>query len=216
VTDGRRRFVRGPRYADLQEPWLSGAIPAFQRFVQSLPEANRPERFEVLDVAFRIAGTGSLGALRIAVLTRGKSDDDAGWLFDMKQQGVPSALRLGTSPEGGPAERVATAIRTCLAHPPRMIGVTSIGDASLFVRRLAPQEDKLNFANIERNDLEPIARYFGALLGATHRRGAASPPSRWTAAAQSQVVDHAVVLSGIHEATYLAMCKAVARSALHA
>jgi hypothetical protein len=132
----------------------------------------------------------------------------------MKQQGAPSALSLGTSPALDPAERVATAIRTCLAHPPRMIGVTSIGEASLFVRRLAPQEDKLNFANIERNDLEPVARYFGSLLGATHRRGAASPPSRWTAAEQSEVVDHAVILSGIHEATYLAMCKAVARGGL--
>jgi hypothetical protein len=95
-----------------------------------------------------------------------------------------------------------------------MIGATHIGDASMFVRRLAPQEDKLNFANIACSDLEPVARYSGALLSAAHLRGAASPPSRWTAPEQIELVDHAVVLAGIHEATYLAMCKAVARGAL--
>jgi len=215
LVDGQRRFVRGPRYADLKEPWASGAVEAFQRFVQSLPEANHPERFEVLDIAFRIAGTGSLGSLRIAVLTRGKSDDDAGWLFDMKEQGVPAGVPLGASPVADPAERVATAIRTCLVHPPRMIGTTSIGDTSLFVRRLAPQEDKLNFAALEQRDLEPVARYFGTLLANAHRRGAASPPSPWTAAAQREIVDHAIVLAGIHEASYLALCKTVARGALH-
>lgn len=214
VVAGQRRFVRGPRYADLPEPWLSLTAPAFQRYVQALPEAKHPERFDVLDVAFRIAGTGSLGALRIAVLTRGKSGEESGWLFDMKEEGVPSALPVATRVLENPAERVLTAIRASLAHPPRMIGTTSVGDAPLLVRRLSPQEDKLDFGSVKTEDLELVARYFGALLARAHRRSAEVPCGSWTPSQQEELVDHAVVLAGIHEATYLALCTLVARGAL--
>jgi uncharacterized protein (DUF2252 family) len=211
VVDGKRRFVRGPRYADLPPDLQAAAPAAFSHYVQGLHFAERKgDRFDVQDVAFRIAGTGSLGGLRIAVLTRGKSDDDAGWLFDMKEEGTPSAAPVMTAPpvQGeNPALRVVTAIKKCLGKPPRMIGTSEIAGIPLFVRRLTPQEDKLNFATVATTDLEAIARYFGALVGRAHRRGATVVPSRWTEEECGKVVDHAVVLAGWHESTYLSFCK---------
>ncbi|MEO6292528.1 MAG: DUF2252 family protein [Burkholderiaceae bacterium] len=52
---------------------------------------HEPEFFEVLDVARRIAGNGSLGVDRFVVLVRGKGNPDNNYLLDLKQA-VPSAL----------------------------------------------------------------------------------------------------------------------------
>src|SRR5262249_44813898 len=80
----------------------------------------------ILDAALRIAGTGSLGGLRIAVLVEGRGGRDGQWIFDLKEQGTPSAAVLLGEPELDPAGRVVTAYRGCIAHPARSIGATQI------------------------------------------------------------------------------------------
>jgi hypothetical protein len=111
-----------------------------------------------------------------------------------------------------PAERVCQGIQACLRRPPRMIGTTRLRRESMFVRRLMPQEDKLEFAQLPADELEPLVRHLGALLGAAHRRGAARPPeSAWSAKDADRLLRGAVALAGLHEATYLAYCKLVRR-----
>jgi uncharacterized protein (DUF2252 family) len=220
-TSAGRRFIRGDRYRDLDPDLVAKAHAAFARFVEKLdPErAQTRDHFVVEDVAFRIAGTGSLGVLRIAVLTRGKGELDSRWIFDMKAQGTPAAeALLGAPPESrapesrapeSPAERVLRATQTCLEHPPRMLGSTDLDDFSLFVRRLLPQEDKLDLTRLRPEELPELARYLGALLGSVHRRGALRPPNAvWTTAEQTLLIEHAIVIAGLHEAAYLALCKA--------
>lgn len=209
VRNGRRRFKHGERYAELP-PAIAEKVPeAFERYVRDEPGAERRrERFEIVDLAFRIAGTGSLGALRIAVLTRGKGNGDGGWLFDMKEEGEPSASLALPTPAEAPARRVLAAVRTCLARPPRMIGTSTLDGTSLFVRRLSPQEDKLDLTRVDPSDLPAVASHLGALVGRAHRRAATQKPSApWTDDAQSALIDRAISLAGIHEACYLAMCK---------
>jgi len=205
-----RRFVRGDRYQDLPPALIASAHEAFARYVERLDPAHTvsADHFKVEDVAFRVAGTGSLGSLRIAVLTQGKGDLDNRWIFDMKSEGAPSASELAPAIPGPPAERVLKATLACLEHPPRLAGTTILGDQSLFVRRLLPQEDKLDLTHLRREELPDLARYLGARIGFAHRRGATSlPQSRWTPAEQAQLTDHAIVVAGLHEAAYLALCK---------
>jgi len=222
-TSSGRRFVRGDRYRDLTPELASKAQAAFARYVERLDpvRAQARDHFVVEDLAFRIAGTGSLGVLRVAVLTRGKGEPDSRWIFDMKAEGVPAAATLlGSEAQGraadapsalpplSPAERVLRATRACLLHPPRMLGTTELDDSSLFVRRLLPQEDKLDLARLRPEELPELARYLGALLGSTHRRGAVRAPSAlWTAAEQALLTEHAILIAGLHEAAYLALCK---------
>jgi uncharacterized protein (DUF2252 family) len=205
---GRRRFVRGERYADLPAAAARALPAAFARYLESLPEASRPaaEETEILDAAFRIAGTGSLGVLRIAVLTRGKGDPDGAWLFDLKEEGAPAGARLGRVPAGPPTLRVAAGMRACLAATPRLLGTTSLLGLPLLGRRLAPQEDRLDVARLDAADLPRLARTLGALLGNAHRRGRTGRARRWTAAERAGVVARAVWLAGIHEGVYLAYC----------
>jgi uncharacterized protein (DUF2252 family) len=223
VERGERRFVRGDpdRYRELPKAIQREVPQAFARYVASLRPADRPEEpgaLEVLDCALRVAGTGSLGGLRIAVLVCRKGERDGGWIFDMKEQGDPSAAPLVGQLDMDPALRVVTALRASLAHPPRMLGTTRLGGTSMFVRRLAPQEDKLALHRINRHgdvepaihheDLGPLSSYLGALLGKAHRRGARVRPKKpWNAGERARIVDHAIVIAGIHEAMYLAICK---------
>jgi uncharacterized protein (DUF2252 family) len=212
VVHGKRRFIRGPRYEAISEKLRAKAVKAFAKYVRNLPRAERPAEasLEVIDAAFRVAGTGSLGCLRIAVLVRGKGGGDGAWVFDMKSEDEPSSASVVRPPRLPPAERVVTAIGACLTHPPRMIGTTRLRGKSMFVRRLAPQEDKLDLTKLTAEDLEPLARHLGALLGAGHRRGAKRMPRRaWTEKDRAMLMGRAIALSGAHESMYLAYCDRV-------
>ncbi len=223
VVKGERRFVRGARYAELPRAIAKGVRRAFHGYVAQLDEKVRPdsEAIEIVDAAWRIAGTGSLGTVRVAVLVRGKGGPDGAWVFDMKEQGDPSAYALlgrpSKSERMAPATRVLSAFRACVARPPHLLGTTTLGDLSLFVRRLSPQEDKLDLGEMRDSDLDPLAEYLGALVGRAHRRAATKKPKRaWTAADCDGVIDRAIAIAGIHEAAYLALCKIARADALRA
>ena len=209
---GGRRFLRGDHYEDLAPDLVPKARAAFQRYVERLDPSRSLARahFEIDDVAFRIAGCGSLGGLRIAVLTQGKGNVDNNWVFDMKAEGMPSAQALLEVSDQEPAERVRSATQECLAHPPRMMGTSDLDELSLFVRRLLPQEDKLDLLHLGADELPALAQYLGALLGRAHARGAKSLPKQsWTRAELTVLTDHAIVIAGLHEAAYLAMCRSL-------
>lgn len=215
VTGGKRHFVRGPRYADLPAEVVDAVPEAFDAYIKGLPEEDRPHKgsLEIIDCALRIAGTGSLGGLRIAVLVKGKGGPDGAWIFDMKEQGDPSASAILGAPALVPAERVCTSFRACVERPPRMLGSTllraSAGTSklSMFVRKLSPQEDKLNLRRLKGADLPGLATYLGALLGSAHARAATKVPKRWAAADLATVRAHAIALAGLHEAVYLDLCE---------
>jgi uncharacterized protein (DUF2252 family) len=211
LSRGKRRFTRGPRYADLPKAIRAKVPQAFERYIASATDADRPSKgsLEILDAALRIAGTGSLGGLRIAVLVEGKGGPNGAWIFDLKEQGSPSGARLLGAPKGNPAERVVTGFRACLEQPPRVMGTTHLGKISLFGRRLAPQEDKLVLRRIRREDLPALAAYLGALVGHAHRRGAKKRFSRWSKSDRDAVRAQAIQLAGVHEALYLGFCERV-------
>jgi uncharacterized protein (DUF2252 family) len=212
LAGGQRRFVRGPRYANIKPKLRTRVERAFAKFVKRNEEAARvpAEAFEILDAAFRVAGTGSLGCLRVALLLRGKGGADGAWIFDMKEEDEPSAALIVRPPKLEPAERVYTALKACLARPPRMTGTTRLRGQSMLVRRLAPQEDRLDWTKLASDDLEPLARHLGALLGAAHRRGAKRVPKKpWNERDRASVLWRAIALAGMHETMYLAYCRMV-------
>ena len=209
VEAGHRRFVRGDRYLDLPKDVLAALPAAVAAYAAGLSpdEQPRPKQLEIVDAAQRVAGTGSLGALRVALLVRGKGGSDGSWIFDMKEQVEPSASRLVATPPGSPAQRVISALRTCVEQPPRLLGTTRLGTADLFVRRLTPQEDKLDLGGLEAESLAPLALYLGALVGAAHARGSGNKNFQaWSERERSDLVRRAARLASLHEAIYLEWC----------
>ncbi len=209
LSHGARRFVRGSRYADLSTDRALKCTRAFESYLKGLPKALRPSAEEsvIEDVAFRIAGTGSIGMLRVAVLTRGDGPPDGPWIFDLKETADPPTNPSLRVPDGAPAERVVRAYRACFDRVPRMIGTARIGRRSMLVRRLSAQEDKLDIGSVDEDGLEAVARHLGALAGQAHRHGAAKRPKRpWRDADLDSMVERALSLAGIHYSVWLAWC----------
>jgi len=106
-----------------------------------------PGFFRVLDVARRIAGTGSLGVERYALLVAGKGSPDGNYLLDLKQA-LPSALapRLKwKQPEWqNEAQRVATLQRRLQAVPMAFLGPVVFDGTPFVLRGLQPVEDRVN------------------------------------------------------------------------
>ena len=213
MLDGRtelvgkhRRFVRGARYRDLPPALASAVVPAFADYARSLPDDERPSEsaLEVLDCAFRVAGTGSLGTLRIAVLTRGKGGPDGAFVFDLKAQGEPSANAIFRGPSLSPVLRVRTAAQALLGQPPRMLGETTVDGRACLGRRLAPQEDRLDWTQVRGRDLFALATHLGALTGRAHRR-ALQGTQTVTPTDLETLIGNANTLAGLHEAIYLAL-----------
>jgi uncharacterized protein (DUF2252 family) len=204
---GQRRFVRGDRYLDLSPRLAAEARAAFARYLAQLSPDDRPtaEQGRVVDVAFRVAGTGSLGCLRLAVLVAGRGGPDGCWVFEMKEAAPSAATVLLGGRDLAANERVVAAARACLRLPPRLLGTADLGGRPMVVRRLAPQEDKLDAAAVDGGTLVGVASYCGALLGDANRRGAVELPQRpWTEADRASLLAAAVRCSALHTAAWLA------------
>lgn len=204
-----RRFVRGDRYADLSASLARDAERAFAEYVKAHVGKKHHPLYEIEDMAFRVAGTGSLGCLRVAILVRGKGKRHGEWVFDMKEEDAQaSAAKLVPKNFLRGSERVERGLRACLKDVPRALGRAKLRGLPMLVRRLTPQEDKLDLLHIPKDELVPLAKLLGALIGRAHARGATKKPKKaWSATDVRHVLDSAVRLAGIHEATYLAFCQ---------
>jgi uncharacterized protein (DUF2252 family) len=165
------------------------ASPADQRRVRRLMRLfgrmHGLERFcRVLDVARRIAGTGSLGLERFVVLCAGTGGTDGAVLFDLKAEVTPAAVRVAGARRGNwtsDAERTVAVQMMMQAASPAWLGVLRDGKHSVVVRELQPQEDRVRVAK-DLPDGTQLLRFAGDIgrlaawsqLRATGRRGAAT------------------------------------------
>jgi len=212
LDHGKRRFLRGPRYRDLPAD-IEARVPALLSAYIAALGGRAPAKastWKVEDAAFRVAGNGSLGVFRVAVLVRDHDGDER--LLELKECHEPSPSALFQPPPGHwthPAERSAGAARALCAAPPRLLAPVRLDDLSFVGRRLFPQEDKLAIEEMHAGaKLDELVAFIGHVLGAGHARGVASlggaAPSPWTGAEVGAVIDHAVVLAGMLEGIYLA------------
>ncbi|WP_295617034.1 DUF2252 family protein [Chamaesiphon sp. GL140_3_metabinner_50] len=106
----------------------------------------KPEFFEVLDIGFRVAGTGSLGLDRYIILVTGKGSPDKNYLLDFKQQ-PNSALQpyaICQQPEWeNPATRVMSVQKLVQSSPPALLAAIEVEDYSYLLRELQPTQDKI-------------------------------------------------------------------------
>src|SRR5207344_195547 len=86
---GKRKIRIDGRHAQAATPTERARITAFMR-VFAKTQSN-PRFFRVIDVARRIAGTGSLGIDRYVLLVEGKGSPNGNYFLDLKQA-LPSAL----------------------------------------------------------------------------------------------------------------------------
>lgn len=110
-------------------------------------EQEHPEFFSPLDVARRIAGTGSLGVDRYVILIHGKGSPDGNYLLDLKQAlpSAPAAYSKITQPTWkNEAERIVTIQRQAQAIPMAFLNPVLLNNNAYILRCLQPSEDRIS------------------------------------------------------------------------
>lgn len=162
-----------------------------------------PGFFKVLDVARRIAGTGSLGVMRYVILVEGKGSPDRNHLLDLKEA-KPSAcaphlasLRIGQPAWPDEAVRIVTVQDRLQAVDHAFLSAVRFQGHPCVLKGLQPAEDRVAIGEWGKklDNLRNVVSTMGSILAwdqlrASGRGGAANADAlvdfasgeAWTAA----------------------------------
>jgi len=106
-----------------------------------------PGFFKLLDVAHRVAGTGSLGVERYVLLVAGKGSPDDNYLLDFKAQpgsALQPYLQLPQPPWESQAARVVAIQERVQGTPPALLAAVRFEDHDFVLRELQPYQDRVS------------------------------------------------------------------------
>jgi uncharacterized protein (DUF2252 family) len=174
---GRRRVLRtdGKKALPASDQQRALALQVIQEYAATQPN---PKFYEVLDVARRIAGTGSLGVDRYAILIVGKGSPDGNYVLDLKQA-MPSSLvphlKVAQPKWKSEAHRVVTLQRRVQAVSMAFLQPVVVGRVPYVLRALQPAEDRVALGGKSAqsaSDLEGVITEMAKLLAWAQLRSA--------------------------------------------
>jgi uncharacterized protein (DUF2252 family) len=153
-------------------------------FIDDWISRNHP-KYRCLDIAFRIAGTGSVGVKRYVFLLKHLEKEKNYLMIDMKQA-TPSSLEKftpGKQPRWlNEGERMVSVQEYMQNVCPALLGFVSFDREPFLVKRLQPSEDRVNFKLLRKKDkdISQVIKDMAALAASAHlrsaaRKGAATP-----------------------------------------
>ncbi len=147
-------------------------LSSLETYKASLPPERLHlfERFQPLDVAFKVVGTGSVGLRDYVVLMQGNGDADP--LFLQIKQEVRSAYAsyLKAPPYANQGQRVAQGQRAVQPLSDLLLGWTRIGEQDYLVRQLNDHKGGIDLAQLRGEGLTGFAAVAGELLARGHAR----------------------------------------------
>jgi uncharacterized protein (DUF2252 family) len=132
-------------------------------------------RYRVIDMGFRVAGTGSLGVKRYVFLVRNIQDPKKHLLIDMKQA-MPGALQPWLStPQpawASEAERVVAIQERMQNIPPALLSTTVFKGDPYVLKEMQPTADKIDFMVIRDRykDVERVIKDMAMLTASAQLR----------------------------------------------
>jgi uncharacterized protein (DUF2252 family) len=135
-----------------------------------------PDFFEVLDIGFRVAGTGSLGLDRYLILVTGKGSPDKNYLLDFKQQlgsSLQPYLLIEQPTWKNSATRVIKIQQLVHSSPPALLAAIELNGGSYSLRELQPTQDKITLkaGKISLAQLEKLIETMAQVTAAGHLNG---------------------------------------------
>lgn len=130
---------------------------------------SHPAFYKVLDVARRIAGTGSLGVDRYVILVQGKGSPDSHYLLDLKEA-LPSSLTphlKAKQPKWtSQAHRIVAIQQRMQAVSMAFLQPVTMGQKPFVLRGLQPSEDRvsINGAKQSFSDIKKVISTMGAMV----------------------------------------------------
>jgi uncharacterized protein (DUF2252 family) len=133
-------------------------ISTFQPWMKSNNEP--PNDYHVLDVCFRIAGTGSIGVERYLFLIQ-KNDDPSKFMLIDQKEARPSCLtpfiKIPQPIFDSEAERIVSIQKRMQNIPPAQLSTLDFQGKSYVMQEMQPTRDRFNFELIE-NDTEKVCK----------------------------------------------------------
>ncbi|NML30157.1 DUF2252 domain-containing protein [Paraburkholderia antibiotica] len=149
VLKGKTRTLKvdGKKALPVSDEQRAAVLQFMQQFAAGEPN---PEFYRTLDVARRIAGTGSLGVDRYVILVEGKGSPDGNYLIDLKEA-LPSSAspRVKTAQPKWQteAQRVVEVQRRNQAVSQAFLHAVDFNGRSYVLRSLQPSEDRVALAD---------------------------------------------------------------------
>jgi uncharacterized protein (DUF2252 family) len=148
------------------------------RFLEDFARTQTdPSQFELIDAARRVAGTGSLGLGRFAILVTGEGAPDGHFILDLKQEAVSAAALYGPPQPDWPNEatRIATVRRWTQPHPPMLFDAVRFRGKTWLIRELQPIEDRVKLSKYTDHPkaLKALLAGMGRVTASMHLRGCA-------------------------------------------
>ncbi|MBB5420058.1 DUF2252 domain-containing protein [Paraburkholderia atlantica] len=149
VLKGKTRMLKvdGKKALPVSDERRAAVVQFMQQFAATEPN---PDFYRTLDVARRIAGTGSLGVDRYVILVEGKGSPDGNYLIDLKQalSSSVSAHVTATQPQWQTeAQRVVEVQRRNQAVSQAFLHAVEFNQRSYVLRSLQPSEDRVALAD---------------------------------------------------------------------
>ncbi len=171
LVDNRRRLkIDGEKILGISKERYQGIARSIKIWASS--QAN-PDFFEVLDIGFRVAGTGSLGLDRYLILVTGKGSPNNNYLLDFKQQ-LGSSLHphvlIDQPTWKNPATRVINIQQLVQSAPPALLAAIEFDGGSYSLRELQPTQDKITLkaGKINLAQLEKLIETMAEVTAAGH------------------------------------------------
>ena len=173
------RIPLGERFwpVSAQERAEIGALfkqPALIKLATQLRRRATDAPVELLDVAYWKKGCSSLGKLRYAVVldVGGRASRGRDFcLVDIKEAVKAAAPRYeNTELPREYGMRVVEGARNLSPHLGERMAAARLGDRSVFVRELLPEDLKLEIEDITPNEARRAARYLARIVGRAHAR----------------------------------------------
>jgi uncharacterized protein (DUF2252 family) len=190
IEDGQRRIIGDPPLLmpirDIElEKYLGrehvkklseqGVEKSWREYLASLPDERRYllQRYEIIDIALRVGGIGSVGTRCAIVLLKGGAEDDS-LILQLKEAG-PSVLEAFVNrkvPYDSHAQRVVTAQRVMQATSDIFLGWSKGAhtDLDYYWRQLKDMKGSADVATMDENGLKAYLAVCSWCLARAHAR----------------------------------------------
>jgi uncharacterized protein (DUF2252 family) len=178
--DRRTAKKRGRRRIRIDGKKALEASGAERQRAEELLEAfartqDKPSFFAPLDVARRIAGTGSLGQERYVILVNGKGGADGNYLLDLKRSPASSLaphLRQPQPAWATQAERIVAVQSRMQAVTTAFLHALGNGESSYVLRALLPSEDRVSLdrTRASMDEFGTVVQIMATVAASAHLR----------------------------------------------
>ena len=174
VLKGKLRTLKvdGKKALPVGDKQRAAVTQFMNQFAASEPN---PDFYRILDVARRIAGTGSLGVDRYVILVEGKGSPDGNFLIDLKEA-LPSSVmphvRVPQPKWATEAQRVVDVQRRNQAVSQAFLHAVEFNQRSYVLRSLQPSEDRVALSDWDGKlpRLEAVVNSMAELSAWAHLR----------------------------------------------